>query len=138
MLKKTLAAVMLAAFAGSAGLEYASLPAAAATAAGNLPLAITSDSSVQYVAWVYAPRKHGPRYRYKRPGFVYFYNGYYYSRPWWTIGIGPAPVPGAFVYVPGKYGPRYKIRRPGYGYYYGGYWYRRPWWRPGVNLCIGC
>lgn len=26
-----------------------------------------------------------PHYRYRRPGFVYFYNGRYYARPWWRM-----------------------------------------------------
>jgi hypothetical protein len=137
MLRKSMAAVLLAAFAGMTGLEYAALPAAAATPVGNVSLAIKSDTNIQPAAWVYVQRKHGARFRYKRPGYGYYYGGYWYARPWWTIGVAPAPGV-AFVYVPGRHGPRYRAKRAGYGYYYGGYWYRRPWWRPGINLCIGC
>ena len=41
--------------------------------------------------WVYDTHRHGHRYRYKRGPYVYYYGGYYYQRPWWTIaapGIG--------------------------------------------------
>jgi len=34
-----------------------------------------------------------PRYRYRRPGYGYFYNGYYYARPYWRV---PAPRPRAY------------------------------------------
>ena len=37
--------------------------------------------------WAYSPRRHGVRYRTKRANYVYYYNGYYYARPWWTIGV---------------------------------------------------
>ena len=43
-------------------------------------------------AWYYNPRSHGPRYRVRRPGFGYFYGGYYYPRPWWRMGPGPVVV----------------------------------------------
>ena len=33
-----------------------------------------------------------PRYRYRRPGFGYYYGGYYYGRPWWRTRR-PAPRP---------------------------------------------
>jgi len=26
-----------------------------------------------------------PHYSYRRPGYVYFYNGYYYAQPWWRM-----------------------------------------------------
>jgi hypothetical protein len=125
MLKKTLAALLVAACAGTAGLEYSSGPAQAAMPTGKLPLTVSEDAGVQNVAWVYVPRRHGPRYRYRRPGYAYHYGGWWYPRPYWRAG-------------PMWYGPRYRFRRPGYAYYYGGWWYPRPWWRPGVSLCIGC
>ena len=37
--------------------------------------------------WIYSRAKHGPRFRVKRPGYTYYYGGYYYARPWWTPGI---------------------------------------------------
>jgi len=40
--------------------------------------------------WRYTAR-YGPRYRYRRAGYGYYYGGYWYARPWWAIGVG---VPG--------------------------------------------
>jgi hypothetical protein len=36
--------------------------------------------------WIYSRRSHGLRYRSKRGPYAYYYGGYYYSQPWWTIG----------------------------------------------------
>ena len=36
--------------------------------------------------WVYSNR-YGPRYKVRRPGYGYYYGGYYYARPYWTPGI---------------------------------------------------
>ena len=122
MLRKTVAAVVMAAFAGVAGLEYASVPASAAVPYVPAPL-VSGDSNIQPVAtWVYVKGKHGNRYLYKKPGYGYFYGGYWYKRPWWKVGP-------TWVYLPNKHGYRWKAKRPGYGYYYGGYWYRKPWWK---------
>ena len=33
--------------------------------------------------WVYN-EKYGHRYRHKRPGYLYFYDGYWYPRPYWN------------------------------------------------------
>jgi len=41
--------------------------------------------------WVYDSHRYGPRYRYRRAGYGYYYGGYYYARPWWGVGVG---VPG--------------------------------------------
>ena len=41
--------------------------------------------------FVYNSGRHGHRYKYKRGPYVYYYGGYYYSRPWWTLaapGVG--------------------------------------------------
>jgi hypothetical protein len=37
--------------------------------------------------WVYDPKKNGKRYKYKNGAYTYYYGGYYYARPWWTIGV---------------------------------------------------
>jgi hypothetical protein len=29
---------------------------------------------------------HGHRYRNRHGAYIYFYNGYYYPTPWWTLG----------------------------------------------------
>lgn len=39
--------------------------------------------------WSYDRHRHGHRHRYRRPGYHYFYDGYYYASPWWVSpGIG--------------------------------------------------
>ncbi len=125
MLKKTVAAVVVAAVAGIAGVEFASAPASAAMPYAPLPAPlVTGDENIQPVAtWVYVKGKHGNRYVKKRKGYNYYYGGYYYSKPWWKAG------PTVWVYNPGKYGPRYKVKKYGYPYYYKGYYYKKPWWK---------
>jgi hypothetical protein len=55
-------------------------------------------------------RYHGPRYRYKRPGWGYYHGGYWYRSPWWTLPlvapaivaptvVAPAPVYGGGGHV---------------------------------------
>jgi hypothetical protein len=122
MLRKTLAALIIAGVASSAGIELGGQPAAAAMPTGYTPMTTKISSPVQTVAFVYVRGKHGARYRYRRAGYGYHYGGYWYARPWWTIGVGPVVVGGPV------YGPRYRYRRAGYGYYHRGYWYRRRWW----------
>jgi len=41
--------------------------------------------------WTYDPHRHGARYRHRSGVHKYYYNGYYYERPWWGVGVG---VPG--------------------------------------------
>ena len=121
MLRNTLAFLIVAGFTGSAGIMIGTESAAAITPAGYAPVT-KSSSYLQPVRWVYVPARHGPRYRFRRPGFVYYYGGYWYPRPWWSIGIGPV---GEYPLV---YGPRYSYWRPGFGFHHRGYWYRRRWW----------
>lgn len=82
------------------------LAAPVSPAAIGIPLVATSDGNVQLAAmkkddkkvvhkkvvnkkFVYNPSKHGKRYRTRRGGYSYYYGGYYYARPWWTIpGFG--------------------------------------------------
>jgi len=124
MLRKTVAAVVMAAFAGVAGVEYASVPASAAMPVPPAPLVADNPNIEPVATWVYVKGKHGPRYKSKRAGYGYYYGGWYYSKPWWKVG-GPK----VWVYNPGKYGPRYKGKRYGYPYYYKGYYYKRPYWK---------
>jgi hypothetical protein len=131
MLRKTVAAVLVAAFASSAGLEFAAQPASAMPT-GSVPDTFKINSNVQPAAWVYVPGKHGKRWKNKRAGYGYYYGGWWYARPWWTIG----PAPGPWVYGP-KYGKRYKYRYGPYVYYYNGWYYPKPWWRPGISIGIG-
>ena len=125
MLRNMLGALVVAGLAGSAGLATGTESAAAATAAGYIPVANPS-SYVQPARWVYVPGRHGPRYAFRRPGFGYYYGGYWYARPWWTIDVG-VPFGPVVEYAP-IYGPRYPYWRPGFGFHHRGYWYRRRWW----------
>lgn len=44
-------------------------------------------------------RYHGPRYRYRRPGWGHYHGGYWYRTPWWTLPlVAPAIVAPAPVY----------------------------------------
>jgi hypothetical protein len=38
--------------------------------------------------WAYNRGRHGQRYRARRAGYRYYYGGYYYAQPWWTIAPG--------------------------------------------------
>jgi hypothetical protein len=38
--------------------------------------------------WSWNRHHHGKRYRYKRPGFAYYYGGYWYPRPYWRSEPG--------------------------------------------------
>jgi hypothetical protein len=129
MLRKTVSALIVAAFATTAGLEFAVQPATAASPIGNMPLSVKSDANVEPAAWVYVKKKHGNRFKYKHGPYVYRYGGYYYSRPWWTLGVGPIGC----VYLPAKHGGRYKYRHGKYVYKYNGWYYTRPWW----SVCVG-
>jgi hypothetical protein len=88
MLRKTLAALIIAGVTSSAGMELGTQPAAA-TAAGYVPMAIKANGNFQAVRWVYVKGKHGARYRYRHGGYRYYYGGYWYARPWWTIAVAP-------------------------------------------------
>ena len=38
--------------------------------------------------WVYDSHRTVHRYRHRHGTYVYYYGGWYYPRPWWTIRIG--------------------------------------------------
>jgi len=40
------------------------------------------------MAWAYSRGKYGLRFKHRRPGYMYYYGGWWYPRPWWTICIG--------------------------------------------------
>ncbi|WP_137389682.1 hypothetical protein [Rhodoligotrophos defluvii] len=40
----------------------------------------------------YSVSRYGPRYKVRRPGYGYYYGGYWYSRPWWTAFPGPVII----------------------------------------------
>jgi hypothetical protein len=109
--KSTLAAAATALILGAFSLGNLA-PAEAMTPIGNMPSFTISDSNIQLAktvivkkkghkktvwvkhkghrktVWVYSGKKYGPRYRYKHAGYGYYYGGYWYARPWWTICIG--------------------------------------------------
>ena len=96
MVRKTLAALAAAAVIGAFSFD-AMAPAYAVPATGSLPTVTSSSPLVKaYVVvkkkghnkkvWVYSNR-YGPRYKVRRPGYGYYYGGYYYARPYWTPGI---------------------------------------------------
>ena len=64
------------------------------TADPNLQLAyvkkkvVVKKKGVTRKIWVYDRGKNGARFRYKHGPYVYYYGGYYYTRPWWTLCIG--------------------------------------------------
>jgi hypothetical protein len=90
-------------FAGAIVLGLSSQPASAAVLTLTSPVQAGLSQTeiqaepIQYYRW--DRRYHGPRYRYRRPGFTFYYDGYYYSRPWWQTRRGPP-----------RYAPRYYDR----------------------------
>jgi hypothetical protein len=110
-----------------AGLTFGTGGALGVPSASAMPIAHYSipaaAAAYQPAAWVYVSSKHGHRYKAKRSGFNFYYGGYWYAQPWWTIGVGPV-----IVYSPAIHGPRYHAKRSGYVYFHNGYWYKRRWW----------
>jgi hypothetical protein len=86
---------------GAFGLSALDTSAQAVTPIGTGPALTSSDIQLAATVvkkrvikkggkkrvFVYNRAKYGPRFRVKRPGYTYYYGGYYYSRPWWTPGI---------------------------------------------------
>ena len=99
MIRKNLAATAVSVILGAFALGALVPEAGAVTMFGSTSPIVVPDSGVQLAAehrkvkkrgkkvWVYDRRRHGVRYRYKRGAYVYYYGGYYYARPWWTIGV---------------------------------------------------
>jgi len=86
MLRKTLVALTLSAFVGIVGFE--AMPnAEAAVVTKKVVVKKNGHVTKKRTVWVYNARTHGPRYRYRTGAYTYYYGGYYYSRPWWTIGV---------------------------------------------------
>ena len=61
--------------------------------------------------WTYSAR-FGHRYHYRRAGYGYYYGGWWYPRPWWSVGVGvyPSPYYGGCRKVV-KYYPHKKVVR---------------------------
>ena len=109
MLRKILAAASVATVAVAFSLGASGTASSAAIGspltAGNAP---TSTIDAAYVVkktviikkkhrghvrtrtrvWVYDSHRYGHRYRHRHGTYVYYYGGWYYPRPWWTIRIG--------------------------------------------------
>ena len=110
MLTRTLAVASVAAIVGAFSLGSTSAPTNAA-AMFTAPASIsTSEKNIQladYVVkkkkvvknkkngnkvvrtttWHYDANRHGHRYRHRTGAYAYYYNGYYYEQPWWTIAV---------------------------------------------------
>ena len=93
----------LVALLGGAVLAFSPAPVSATAVAGFTVAAPDGSSAVEEVkqrkrshrsrrhSRRYDRHRHGHRYSYRRPGFDFYYGGYYYDSPWWIgpgIGIG--------------------------------------------------
>jgi hypothetical protein len=98
MLKSRLAAGTIVSLLSAFGLGLLGSTAHALTPIGSR-IEVGQPTGIQKVArvvrvgrrgWVYR-RAYGPRYRFRRAGFGYYYGGWWYPRPWWTVGPGYGP-----------------------------------------------
>lgn len=95
----------IAALSGASATTLPVVPGVTAEAAqhgGSVVLVGQKKHYRHYKSWDEYHRHHGGhRYRYRRPGYGYYYHGYYYARPWWTLTFA-VPLPGVVVVpVPG-------------------------------------
>ena len=109
-MRKFRCSAVLAGTIGGAMLLFGPAPASATTLPG---LAVAAPAHVGIAEQVqrrdrdrrsrrYDRRRHGDRHRTRRPGFHFYFDGYYYAHPWWLgpgIGIG-VTVPGAYGMSP--------------------------------------
>ena len=60
----------------------------AVSSPASIELAATKKVVVKkgHKKWVYT-KKYGKRYKARRPGYVYYYGGWWYPRPWWRPGV---------------------------------------------------
>lgn len=63
---------------------YAPPPPAKPVISGNVVQADTYKK--HHKKWVYS-EKYGHRYRHKRHGYGYYYEGWWYPRPYWQPGV---------------------------------------------------
>ena len=110
MLTKTLGIAVLLGAAGAFVLGIDSPPSVAGAIFGKAPVVLMErDTNIEPAAvakkkvvvkrkktkhgvvttrrttWVYNSKRHGHRYNYRSGPNVYYYGGYYYERPWWTL-----------------------------------------------------
>jgi hypothetical protein len=104
MLRKSLVVAIAATVVSAFGLGVIAPTADAMTAIGNTStITAAPDPNFQFArvhkrivnknghrntVWAYNRRNNGVRYHYRHGPYAYYYGGYYYSHPWWTIG-GP-------------------------------------------------
>jgi hypothetical protein len=102
MLRKNLAASTIGLVLTAFSFGVLAPAAEALTPAGSTTPLTVSDPNIQlaYVkkvvvkkkhkktVFVYNRKRHGLRFRTKRAGYRYYYGGYWYPRPWWSICIG--------------------------------------------------
>jgi hypothetical protein len=101
MSRKSLVVAIATILVGASSLGVVASTADAVTAIGNNSTIITApEIQLAYVrkkvivkkkghhktVWVYNRSNNGLRYRHRRGTYAYYYGGYYYARPWWTIG----------------------------------------------------
>ena len=53
----------------------------------------------KYPNWRYDAHRYGSRYRSYRSGYGYYYGGYWYRRPWWTLMVPVVPYIGGSAHV---------------------------------------
>ena len=61
-------------------------PALLQLSSDNVVLADYKKHNKHHKKWVYSD-KYGPRYRHKRHGYGYYYEGWWYRRPYWEPGV---------------------------------------------------
>ncbi len=92
------AAATLATAGGASAVTPAMAGLAAASGTAQSGQLVRVGVSVTINPWWWGR----PRYRVRRPGYRYFYGGYYYARPWWTLRapavVVPVPVPAPRAY----------------------------------------
>ena len=110
MLRKVTIAAVMALTAGAVGITGIDTGQAFPIAAPQAAPAATTSDGLQLAAYVKRKKvvvrkrghvtkrfvytkRYGPRYRYRHGRYTYFYGGYYYARPWWTLGVGVYPRP---------------------------------------------
>ncbi len=95
----------IAALCGASAMTLPVMPGAALKASqpdGKVVQVAQKQKRRHYRDWKEYHRYHGGhRYRNRRDGYTYFYGGYYYAEPWWTVVV-PLPViplPGVSIQV---------------------------------------
>ena len=86
----------IAALGGASAMTLAVAPGAALQQIshqdGNVIQVKQKKKKRHYRNWKeYHRYRGGHRYRHRRDGYTYFYGGYYYAEPWWTVTV-PLPV----------------------------------------------